>query len=66
MFANFEDANLSGAKFRNAKLRGAKFKGAYLSGADFTDARIDLNSLKKGKLENAILPNGEEYKAKKV
>ena len=26
-------------------------------------ARIDLNSLKKGKLGNAILPNGEEYKA---
>ena len=66
MFANFEDANLSGAKFRNAKLRGAKFKGAYLNGADFKGASIDLNSLKKGKLENAILPNGEKYKSNKV
>jgi len=61
MFANFEDANLSGAKFRNAK-----FKGAYLNGADFKGASIDLNSLKKGKLENAILPNGEKYKSNKV
>ena len=66
MFANFEDANLSGAKFRNAKLKGAKFKGAYLNGADFKGASIDLNSLKKGKLENAILPNGEKYKSNKV
>ena len=66
MFANFEDANLSGAKFRNAKLKGAKFKGAYLNGADFKGASIDLNSLKKDKLENAILPNGERYKSNKV
>ena len=66
MFANFEGANLSGAKFRNTKLRGAKFKDAYLNGADFKDASIDLNSLKKGHLENAILPNGEEYKESEV
>ena len=66
MFANFEDSNPSGAKFRNAKLKGAKFKGAYLNGADFKGASIDLNSLKKGKLENVILPNGEKYKSNKV
>lgn len=66
MFANFEGANLSGAKFRNAKLKGAKFKDAYLNGADFKDAIIDLNSLKKGKLVNAILPNGEEYKGSEL
>ncbi len=32
MFANFEGANLSGAKFKNA----------FLSGADFTGASVDL------------------------
>lgn len=63
MFANFEGANLSGAKFKNAKLKGAKFKDAFLSGADFTGASVDIKSLEKGKLENAILPNGEEYSA---